>query len=71
MSTKYVLCIDNDGYSLDLILHKIYRVLPDDAGEQADMIRIVDDTGEDYLYEVSRFAAVELSDEAERAMSAA
>ena len=67
VNTRFVLCVDNSEYSLDLTLHKIYRVLPDDMGEQAGMIRIVDDTGEDYLYEANRFAAIELSAEAARA----
>jgi hypothetical protein len=71
MNAKYVVCVDNEGYPMALTLHKIYRVLPDPTGETAGMIRIIDETGEDYLYEANRFAAVELSAEAARAIAAA
>jgi hypothetical protein len=57
---KFVVCINNDGYPASLELHKIYRVLPDsDATENGDL-RVVDESGEDYLYAASRFVAVEL-----------
>lgn len=66
MSEKYVMCIDNQGYPLDLTVHKVYKVISDPAGEEVHMIRIVDDSGEDYLHDVSRFVPVQLSAEAER-----
>lgn len=57
---EYVVCLDNSGYPASLELHKIYRVLPDeDAAAEGDL-RIVDESGEDYLYPSERFAAVSL-----------
>jgi hypothetical protein len=55
-----VVCIENAGYPASLELHKIYRVVPDaDAAQDGD-IRIVDESGEDYLHPAEWFAAVEL-----------
>jgi hypothetical protein len=58
--TIYVICIDNKGYDFSLTLHKVYQVLPDPEAEEDGMIRIVDDTGEDYLFGEQRFVPVEL-----------
>ena len=66
--TKYVLCIDNRDYPDDLALHKVYRVLADEMGDKAGMIRIIDETGEDYLFDSSYFVEVQLTNEAEEAM---
>jgi len=66
MSERYVICIDNEGYPIDLTVHKVYKVIPDAAGEEVHMIRIVDDSGEDYLHDADRFLAIELSVEAEQ-----
>ncbi len=67
---KYVMCLDNQSYPLDLTLHKVYRVLPDEKGEQHGMIRVVDNTGEDYLYPPRLFASGELSEVAQRSFDA-
>jgi len=57
---RFVVCIENSGYPASLELHKIYRLVPDaDAARDAD-VRIVDESGEDYLYPAEWFAAVEL-----------
>jgi hypothetical protein len=63
---KYVMCINSKGYPLDLTVHKVYKIMPDLGGEEVGMIRIVDDSGEDYLYAIGRFVPVELSAEAEQ-----
>ncbi len=47
---KPVLCVRNRGPSADLIFRKVYRRLPDHKAERRGMIRIVDESGEDYLY---------------------
>jgi hypothetical protein len=55
-----VVCIENTGYPASLELHKIYRLVADaDAARDGDL-RIVDESGEDYLYPAGWFAAVEL-----------
>jgi hypothetical protein len=66
MSAKYVMCINNKGYPLDLTVHKVYKIISDPDGDEIGMIRIVDDSGEDYLHSASRFLPVELSKEIEQ-----
>jgi hypothetical protein len=59
-ASQFVVCIENAGYPASLELHKIYRVLPDaDAARDGD-VRIVDESGEDYLYPAGWFATLEL-----------
>lgn len=56
----FVVCIKNTGYPASLELHKIYRVLRDnDAAAEGDL-RIIDESGEDYLYPIDWFAAIDL-----------
>ncbi len=55
---NFVVCINNDNYPASLELYKIYRVIPDEnAGAEGD-IRIIDESGEDYLYPASYFASI-------------
>lgn len=57
---RFAVCINNTDYPASLELHKIYRVIPDaDAAEDGD-IRIVDESGEDYLYPNDWFVVVAL-----------
>src|SRR5262245_8940876 len=57
---QFVICIDNSGYPASLELHKIYVVLPDEKAAEDDFLRVVDESGEDYLYSSKRFVSVEL-----------
>jgi hypothetical protein len=57
---QFVICIDNSGYPVSLELHKVYVVLPDKRAAVDDFLRVVDESGEDYLYSAKRFASVEL-----------
>jgi hypothetical protein len=67
-SPRFVVCIDNSDYSASLELHKIYRVVPDaDAAQEGDL-RIIDESGEDYLYAASRFVGIEVPEALERAI---
>jgi hypothetical protein len=59
---RFVVCIRNDDYELDLKLQKTYEVLPDASAERSGWIRIVDETGEDYLYPEKFFHAAEAVD---------
>lgn len=68
---RFVLCIDNKGYEASLIPKKIYEVIPDAQAEQDDLIRVIDESGEDYLYHTSHFVFIELPVEIERALMAA
>jgi len=62
MSPKlnYVVCINNQDYPASLELRKIYRVLPDPEAESHRMIRVIDESGEDYLFPELMFAPIEL-----------
>jgi hypothetical protein len=57
---KFVVCINNAGYQASLELHKLYRVIPDKTVEEDGDIRIIDESGEDYIYPGSYFEKVTL-----------
>lgn len=65
---RFAVCIDNAGYPGSLERYKIYRVLPNDEAAREDDIRIVDESGEDYLYLATCFVTIEVPLEVERAM---
>ena len=67
----FALCINNEDYEASLIPRKIYEIIPDDKAEQDDFLRIVDESGEDYLYHNSYFVVAEFSKKIERALVAA
>lgn len=58
--TRFVVCIRNDGYPASLELRKIYSVIPDATAEARDHLRIVDESGEDYLYPAGHFVPITL-----------
>jgi hypothetical protein len=59
-STKpFVLCIDNTDYHASLIPGKVYRIVPDPRAAKDDLVRIVDESGEDYLYHKDYFLFVD------------
>jgi len=57
-SPRFVVCIRNEGYPASLEVRKIYRALPDDAAAKHDLIRVVDESGEDYLYPADFFLPI-------------
>ena len=57
--THFAVCIDNRGYPASLELHKIYRVIPEAEAAADGDIRVVDESGEDYLYGADRFVEIE------------
>ncbi len=61
MSNHYfVVCVNNDDYAVSLELRKLYEILPDEDAAKQGLVRIIDESGEDYLYPESFFAPVEL-----------
>ncbi len=55
-SIRYVQCIKNDNYEIDLTVGQVYKALSlTDAEKDADVIRVIDNEGEDYLYDASYF----------------
>ena len=58
LTKQFALCLKNTGNEASLILGKVYRVLPDTRAAKDDLVRIVDESGEDYLFHKTQFAFV-------------
>jgi len=65
---QFVLCIRNEGCD-DLDVRKVYQVIPDVDAEKEEYLRIIDESGEDYLYPAQYFLAIELPSEAVKAFA--
>jgi hypothetical protein len=68
---QFAVCIRNNGYEVSLELRKIYEVLSDPVGARHRQIRVIDESGEDYLFPASWFAPIELPAPTRRAVLAA
>jgi len=66
---SFGLCIRSDDCE-DLELRKVYRILPDDRAAEEGYVRVVDESGEDYLYPASYFIGLALPQEAQAALGA-
>jgi hypothetical protein len=66
---RFVLCIKNEGYSVSLEKGKVYRMLPDSKANAHKMLRIVDESAEDYLYPADWFVAITLPQRAKAAFA--
>jgi hypothetical protein len=58
--SQFVVCVDNSDYAASLEMHKIYRSVPDPDAETDGDVRIVDESGEDYLYSQDRFVPIKV-----------
>jgi hypothetical protein len=65
---RFALCIDNTDYEVSLIPRKIYEIIPDEEAAKDDFFRIIDESGEDYLYHSSHFIIVGFPVEVENAL---
>ena len=68
---RFAVCVKNDGYEVSLERRKIYRVLPDAEAARHKQIRVIDESGEDYLYPEEFFAPIELPQSVRRALQTA
>lgn len=68
---QLVVCVDNEGYRASLEKRKIYVALRDSAAEKHGLMRIIDESGEDYLYPKPYFRAIALPQAVRRAVLAA
>jgi len=68
---RFAICVQNEGYPASLELWKVYRVLPDKKAAEHQLVRIVDESGEDYLYDQTWFVPIKLPQAAKEAMLAA
>lgn len=66
--SQFVVCIDNGGYAASLELRKIYLVVPDPPAERRKHLRVIDESGEDYLYPASCFVPIEVPAALEKAL---
>ena len=60
MKSEYVICIKNKGYEASLELKKIYQIIDDAVGRRHSQIRVIDESGEDYLYPKDFFAKIKV-----------
>ena len=65
---EFVVCVRNTGYPVSLELRKIYEVLPDPDASTHGLIRVIDESGEDYLYPNNFFVRIDLSRPVETAI---
>ena len=59
-SSRYVVCLSKQGYKASLVVRKIYARIPDDQAAERGLVRVVDESCEDYLFPDKLFAAIEL-----------
>ena len=68
---RFVVCLDNQGYEVSLERRKLYQVLTDRQAAKHQQIRVIDESGEDYLYPATLFAPIDLPQPLRRAVAAA
>jgi hypothetical protein len=66
MNKQFAICIDNTEYPASLELHKAYRVLPDDEAQKDGDLRVIEESGEDYLFPAEYFVLIDVSEETAR-----
>jgi hypothetical protein len=66
---RFVVCVDNSEYPASLELHKIYRVIPDKGAQADGDLRIIDESGEDYLFPADYFVPIDLPQTIVRALN--
>ena len=59
LTKQFALCLKNTGNEASLILGKVYRVVPDARAAKDDLVRVIDESGDDYLFHKTQFAFVE------------
>ncbi len=67
----FAVCINNEGYEASLELGKLYQVIPDVEADANNLIRVIDESGEDYAFAASRFHALEIPPVVQKAILSA
>ena len=67
---RFAVCVKNDGYPASLEVRKIYQMVPDARAAEHQLIRVIDESGEDYLYPADYFVSIELPQALAEALSA-
>jgi hypothetical protein len=68
---RFVVCVKNRGFSASLELRKVYKAIPDIAAQRHGLLRVIDESGEDYLFPQTCFVALDHPAPVARAISAA
>jgi hypothetical protein len=68
---KWIICVSNLGFEASLETRKLYNQLPDAAAETRGMVRVIDESGEDYLFSATMFSPIAISQPLERILLAA
>lgn len=68
--THFALCLNNEGYPASLEVGKLYRVVDDEQATAENLLRVVDESGEDYAFTANRFHIVELPADIEKTLIA-
>ena len=68
---QFVVCVKNRGYRASLVVRRIYELVPDAEASKRGLSRVIDESGEDYLYPSSFFVAIELPRPVQRAIAGA
>ena len=68
--TQFALCLSNQGYPASLEVGKLYRLVPDDDAKLENLIRVVDESGEDYAFSADRFYVLALPTNVEETLLA-
>ncbi|MCG8380479.1 MAG: hypothetical protein MI865_13535 [Proteobacteria bacterium] len=68
MNQHFVICIKNDDYLASLEVRKLYQIVSDPDAENSGQLRVIDESGEDYLYPKEYFISVNLPDATEQAI---
>jgi hypothetical protein len=67
-NAQFVLCVQNDGYEVDLRVGRVYHMLPDPVGERRGFLRVIDETGDDFMFPKRCFVPVEAAQAEESTM---
>jgi hypothetical protein len=69
-ANHFTVCLGNKGYEASLEVGKIYRMIPDPTAAQNGLVRVIDESGEDYAFSADRFCPIEIPRQVEEVLLA-
>jgi hypothetical protein len=69
-ATQFVVCMNNRGHQASLEVGKLYRLIPDSDAEAEGLMRVIDESGEDYAFEADRFHRIDVPSQVEKVLLA-
>lgn len=69
--SNYVVCVSNRGYKASLVVRRIYQLVPDPEANKRGLLRVIDESGEDYLFPQKFFVEIELPKAVEKKLAMA